>query len=909
MIRRTASRFITAIAFLTITIPCFAAPRPNVILLMADDMGWGDTSFSGNPNLQTPSLDAMAEAGLVFNRFYAASPVCSPTRASVLTGRHPFRNGIYFAMVPGLENFLPRNEITLGQLMRNGGYRTGFFGKWHLGTMTTEIVDGRFGGPDDTHLYSPPWEHGFDTVFATESRVPTYDPQIRPRNQMGAEPNRHPVVETTEGAARFWWEPLTDKNEGLFWGTHYWRGESEVVTEELSGDDSRIIIDEVIDFVEQEGEEDQPFFAVVWFHTPHLPLVAGPEDQARYSEHEFFERTYYGAVSAMDREVGRLRDALRARGLADNTLLWFTSDNGPESQKDITPGSTGGLRGRKRLLYEGGIRVPGIVEWPAGIEAGSQSQVPAVTTDLFPTVLGLAGIDAPAGRLLDGKDLGDVISGNAKSRNAPIGFESQYQVAWMDDRYKLVYVPSPDPVALRPFRHGQNPATSFDFELYDIVNDPGETTDLASEHPNIVARMSGQLALWRQSVASSIAADVTGEFSQERADLDALGRLEAVPAVYDAEGERLAVAAGEVKSLFFDALDYKGASTRAFAWLGIPAGASAENPVPGIVLVHGGGGSAHKNWVEMWNERGYAAISIAVEGQTDELEPGRSRPRVWLRHAWSGPARRGIYADSDEVFRDQWMYHAVADTVLANSLLRSLPQVDADKVGISGISWGGVITSTAIGIDTRYAFAIPIYGCGRLHEIDNQYAEALSDNTLYRQVWDSSLRIANAGMPVLWQSWPGDMHFALDSQAATYRATPGVRMVSLVPGMQHSHQAAWNRNESFEFADSVLSTGKPWCEQTDVGIDASDITVTFSCTRNLISASLYTNTGSGHTGEREWAASDARLAKAPDGTWTVSASLPPATSGWFVNVDAAGRDGIVIASSDYERVRTAKPNE
>ena len=331
--------------------------RPNVILIMADDLGWGDTGYNGNQNLRTPSLDEMAASGVIMERFYSAAPVCSPTRASVLTGRHPFREKVFFAMVGDSQNGLPPSEVTLGKLMKQAGYRTGFFGKWHLGTMTKEIVDGRFGGPGADHLYSPPWEHGFDTVFATESRVPTYDPMIRPVSQLGAEPERHPIEQPEEGTTRGWWEPLTDADDGTIWGTHYWENK-EIVTEELSGDDSRIIVNKVIEFTEHG---DQPFFAVVWFHTPHLPLVAGPEDQEQYSEHEFFERTYYGAVSAMDREIGRLRSALKKAGAADDTVLWFMSDNGPESLLDITPGETGGLRGRKRSLYEGGIRVPGII--------------------------------------------------------------------------------------------------------------------------------------------------------------------------------------------------------------------------------------------------------------------------------------------------------------------------------------------------------------------------------------------------------------------------------------------------------------------------------------------------------------------------------------------------------------------
>ena len=367
-----------------------------------------------------------------------------------------------------------------------------------------------------------------------------------------------------------------------------------------------------------------------------------------------------------------------------------------------------------------------------------------------------------------------------------------------------------------------------------------------------------------------------------------------------------------MKAIYFDAQDYTGAPTRVYAYLGIPAGAGAGSPVPGIVLVHGGGGTAFDNWVTKWNARGYAAISIAVEGQADvDIDPDPNRTE-WERHSMAGPVRDGIYHDSDvEPITDQWMYHAVANTVLANSLLRSLPEVDASKVGLMGISWGGVITSTAIGIDTRFAFAIPTYGCGHKYDARNNYGTSLGNNDLYRQVWDPMVRITNATMPVLWYSWPREWHFPLDCQAYTYHGATGTRMVSIVHGWGHGHD--WNRPESYDFADSIVSNGAPWCVQQSVGLAGSVAQAVFTSSKPLTEASLlYGVSNEVSTVNLGWVeTSVTSLVEGPAGTWTVTANMPAEASGWYIKVEAAGSDTNnlygytdtnVVAGSDYQEI-------
>ncbi len=319
------------------------------------------------------------------------------------------------------------------------------------------------------------------------------------------------------------------------------------------------------------------------------------------------------------------------------------------------------------------------------------------------------------------------------------------------------------------------------------------------------------------------------DFGALRQQVSALGRLTNPPTVHPADGF---AASGGIRALYFDGLPYRGKATRVFAWYGAPQGRTGK--VPAIVLIHGGGGTAYQEWVKKWNDRGFAAISMALEGQTDErVSP--SPPPVgqspWKQHAWAGPARVGIYGDSGEPFADQWMYHAIADTVLANSLIRSFPEVDTSKVGTMGISWGGVIAATVMGLDSRFAFSIPTYGCGALAHEPNIWGDALHDNALYREVWDPVLWLPKAHMPAFWFTDLTDVHFPLTSQSASYRAAPGERMVAVLPEMKHGHPAGWNPPDSYVFAESVVRDGHPWLLQTKLTPSKDRAVVEFSSTK------------------------------------------------------------------------------
>lgn len=443
-----------------------AAERPNVILVMCDDLGWGDLRcYNAASRIHTPHLTAMAGNSLKFDRFYAAAPVCSPTRGSCITGRHPSRYGIPFANTGHMKS----SELTLAELLQQAGYRTGHFGKWHLGTCTTEIRDSNRGGPDNKQHFSPPWRHGYDTCFVTEAKVPTYDPLLKPRK-----------------AGRTAWDAIKDPSQAEAYGTRYWNERGEVVSENTRGDDSRVIMDRAVEFIGDAVANDSPFLAVIWFHAPHLPVVAGPQHVARYKNENVYARNYYGCVTALDEQVGRLRAVLRERGVADHTMLWFCSDNGPEGQSGKSPGLAGGLRGRKRSLYEGGIRVPGLLEWPDKIQAERSTTFPAVTSDYLPTVLEALQIPYPDDRPLDGISLMPLINGELSEREEGIGFESRGQAAWVTQRYKL-------------YRANNDK----DWELYDLLEDAAESTNLAERHQDQVRRLSAAYRTWAASCQRS----------------------------------------------------------------------------------------------------------------------------------------------------------------------------------------------------------------------------------------------------------------------------------------------------------------------------------------------------------------------------------------------------------------------
>lgn len=434
-------------------------------MIMTDDQGWFDVGFNGNTEIKTPWLDSLAARGIIFDRFYAGSAVCSPTRASLITGRNPLRMNIPNAN----SGHMLEEEITIAEILKKEKYATAHFGKWHLGTLTKSLIDANRGGRDKFLAdYSIPTEHGYDSFFCTESKVPTFDPMVLPDSFMPGE------------GKRYGWSARSDSDSTTSYGTAYWSGENLKDTLNLTGDDSRIIMDRVIPFIENSLEKEQPFFTTIWFHTPHLPVVSDSVHRDYYKELSLEKQLYYGTITAMDEQIGRLWQVLEDRGIAEETIIYFCSDNGPERQ---TPGSAGIFRERKRSLYEGGLRVPAFVIWKDHLEGGQRVDFPAVTSDYLPTILTMLKLPYSDERPLDGVSLWGLLNGSEKDRNKPIGFIYKAQMSWVTDQYKLI---------------GEER-----FELYDLINDPSEKQDIIEQYPEVAASMKADLFEWLISVESS----------------------------------------------------------------------------------------------------------------------------------------------------------------------------------------------------------------------------------------------------------------------------------------------------------------------------------------------------------------------------------------------------------------------
>lgn len=444
------------------------AKQPNIVLVMADDHGYGDTGFTGHPFVQTPNLDEMSQNGVVMNRFYASAPVCSPTRASVMTGRHPFR-----CNVPNHGHYMRPNEITIAERLKTLGYKTGHFGKWHIGSVQSQ---------------SPtcPGQAGFD--------------------------------EWLSGLNFFDLDPYLSHN-----------GEYK----QIKGQGSVITMDATIDFIRRHKDTDSPILAITWFPSPHDPQreipTATSDASTLYNDQDTKKPGYFREITLLDQQVGRLRSALREWGIDKDTLLIYTSDNG-----GLVTESSGG-RAKKGSIYEGGLRVPTIFEWPSHFKPQT-IDTPAHSSDFYPTLAAITNCPLDDQPYLDGIDLLPILRGEKSQRTKPMGFWHGYEAgqATYSDRVirELMEAkasgrsnPHPDRVLKNvkdfskrdlnqlnghaawnawPWKlHRIQTNDVVRTELYNLVDDPMETTNLAQQNADRTAAMQSALEQWQRSVLRS----------------------------------------------------------------------------------------------------------------------------------------------------------------------------------------------------------------------------------------------------------------------------------------------------------------------------------------------------------------------------------------------------------------------
>jgi len=435
-----------------------AAKRPNIVFLMADDLGFGDLSCFGSQEIETPHLDGMAREGMKFKRYYAASAVCTPTRASILTGRYPLRFDIRAHFPDGPEH-LPAGTVTLPGLLREAGYACMHIGKWHLGGLRPELMGGK------GRVIPGPREHGFDHYLAMYETPPIRGVLVRQR-LLYREGARHLVRDDLP-------EPLAFE---------HWEDYKSA---------------EAVKFIEQSHKAGKPFFLNLWFDAPHAPYEPAPEPHvSRYQGKVAGDGLLYRSmVSHMDACVGRVRAKLRELGIEGDTLLIFTSDNGPAFQ-----GSTGGLKGRKADLHEGGIRVPMIACWRGRIRAGSVSDEFAHSTDFLPTLCAAAGIGAPERAQLDGKNILPYWLGEGRMpERGPVFWQMDlYKTDWQGGDGPVPYK-KPTPFATEVARLGKWKLLARDgvpTELIDLEADPGENRNLLGSEPGVEKQLTAELREW-----------------------------------------------------------------------------------------------------------------------------------------------------------------------------------------------------------------------------------------------------------------------------------------------------------------------------------------------------------------------------------------------------------------------------
>lgn len=432
-----------------------AATRPNVIVILADDLGYGDLSCYGHPTIRTPNLDRMAFEGMRFTDFYSAGEVCTPSRAALLTGRYAVRSGMAHDQFRVLRNrstgHLPESEITLAEKLKERGYSTGMVGKWHLGVWSINPV-------------GHPRRHGFDFFFGLPHSNDMDATSIAPR-----------------GATR------RPDQDALWWNAPLYRNEEVVAHPADQTQLTRLYTEQAQEFI--KSQKKNPFFLYVAHTFPHVPLFASKKFRGTS------RRGVYGdVVEELDWSVGQILETLRRERLAENTLVFFTSDNGPWLIMNEQGGSAGLLRDGKGSTWEGGMREPGIAWWPGTIKANVINTNVACMVDIFPTVLHLAGADLPSNVTIDGRDISATLLSGKAIPTRPIFFYRGTRIfAVRKNQWKLHILTQGSYNQPKP--EAQDPPLLFNLDI-----DPSETFNVSTNHATVVADLLHEIEAHRATV-------------------------------------------------------------------------------------------------------------------------------------------------------------------------------------------------------------------------------------------------------------------------------------------------------------------------------------------------------------------------------------------------------------------------
>lgn len=443
---------------LVLCLPSFlasGAERPNFVIILADDLGYGDLGCYGHPTIRTPNLDRMAAEGMRFTDFYSVAEVCTPSRAALLTGRYPVRSGMCHDQHRVLRNrstgHLPAEEVTLPEALKSQGYATGMVGKWHLGVWSVNPA-------------GHPRRHGFDAYFG-----------LPHSNDMDPSHGIPPQANTLADQDAAWWNGPLYRNEELIERP----ADQTTLTRRYTEEAQRFI----------REHKRQPFFLYVAHTFPHTPLFASEKFRGTS------RRGLYGdVVEELDWSVGQILETLRRERLDRKTLVFFTSDNGPWLIMNQQGGSSGLLRDGKGSTWEGGMRVPGIAWWPGKIKGGGANTNLACMLDLFPTALKLSGAMPPAARVIDGLDLSDMLLRGAPSpRRSMFYYRGTRLFAVRKGNWKLHLFTQKG--------YGQpKPGTHEPPLLFDLNIDPGETFNVSASHPVVVSELMKEIELHRATV-------------------------------------------------------------------------------------------------------------------------------------------------------------------------------------------------------------------------------------------------------------------------------------------------------------------------------------------------------------------------------------------------------------------------